>query len=191
MAEFFITGEAEADGLLAREPLALVLGMMLDQQVPMEWAFASPARLAQRLGGRLDAAEIAAMDPAELEAAFKERPALHRFPGSMAKRAQELCRALVDHYDGRAERVWSDVATGAELLARVRSLPGFGDEKARIFVALLAKRRGVRPPGWEEASAPFSDDLRRSVADADSPAALEEVRAFKKARKAIGKGKAD
>ncbi|MDP9005939.1 MAG: Fe-S cluster assembly protein HesB, partial [Actinomycetota bacterium] len=142
MAEFFITGDAEADGLLAHEPLALVLGMMLDQQVPMEWAFASPARLAQRLGGRLDAAEIAAMDPAELEAAFKERPALHRFPGSMAKRAQELCRALVDHYDGRAERVWADVATGAELLARVRSLPGFGDEKARIFVALLAKRRG-------------------------------------------------
>lgn len=191
MAEFFITGDAEADGLLAREPLALVLGMMLDQQVPMEWAFASPARLAQRLGGRLDAAEIAAMDPAELEAAFKERPALHRFPGSMAKRAQELCRALVDHYDGRAERVWADVATGAELLTRVRSLPGFGDEKARIFVALLAKRRGVCPPGWEEASAPFSDDLRRSVADADSPATLEEVRAFKKARKAIGKGKAD
>ncbi|MBW3580762.1 MAG: Fe-S cluster assembly protein HesB [Actinobacteria bacterium] len=191
MAEFFITGDAEADGLLAREPLALVLGMMLDQQVPMEWAFASPARLAQRLGGRLDAAEIAAMDPAELEAAFKERPALHRFPASMAKRAQELCRALVDHYEGRAERVWADVATGAELLARVRSLPGFGDEKARIFVALLAKRQGVRPPGWEEASAPFSDDLRRSVADADSTAALEEVRAFKKARKAVGKGKAD
>ncbi|MBW3642985.1 MAG: Fe-S cluster assembly protein HesB [Actinobacteria bacterium] len=191
MAEFFITGDAEADGLLAREPLALVLGMMLDQQVPMEWAFASPARLAQRLGGRLDAAEIAAMDPAELEAAFKERPALHRFPASMAKRAQELCRALVDHYEGRAERVWADVATGAELLARVRSLPGFGDEKARIFVALLAKRQGVRPPGWEEASVPFSDDLRRSVADADSTAALEEVRAFKKARKAVGKGKAD
>ncbi len=188
---FFITGDAEADGLLARDPLALLLGMMLDQQVPMEWAFASPARLAQRLGGRLDAREIAAMDPEVLEAAFKERPALHRYPGSMAKRAQALCQVLVDEYDGRAERVWAGAASGDELLGRVRSLPGFGDEKARIFVALLAKRRGVRPPGWEQAAAPFSDALRRSVADANSPAALEEVRAFKKARKAAGKGKAD
>ncbi|HSH22613.1 MAG TPA: HhH-GPD-type base excision DNA repair protein [Acidimicrobiales bacterium] len=190
-SNFFITGDAEADGLLAREPLALLLGMMLDQQVPMEWAFGSPARLAQRLGGRLDAAEIAEMDPEALTAAFKGPPALHRYPGSMAKRAHELCRVLVDHYDGRAENVWTDVATGAELLDRLRSLPGFGDEKARIFVAVLAKRRGVCPPGWEEAAAPFSDDLRRSVADVDSPETLEEVRAFKKARKAAGKGKAD
>ncbi len=190
-SNFFITGDAEADGLLAREPLALLLGMMLDQQVPMEWAFGSPARLAQRLGGRLDAAEIVEMDPEALTAAFKGPPALHRYPGSMAKRAHELCRVLVDHYDGRAENVWTDVATGAELLDRLRSLPGFGDEKARIFMAVLAKRRGVRPPGWEEAAAPFSDDLRRSVADVDSPETLEEVRAFKKARKAAGKGKAD
>ena len=188
---FFITGDPEADGLLERDPLALLLGMMLDQQVPMEWAFGSPARLAQRLGGRLDARELATMDPEALEAAFKERPALHRFPGAMAKRAQALCQALVDDYGGQAERVWADAASGAELLDRLRALPGFGDEKARIFVALLGKRRGVRPPGWEEASVPFSDDLRRSVADADSPAALEEVRAFKKARKAVGKGKAD
>ncbi|MDP9420478.1 MAG: Fe-S cluster assembly protein HesB [Actinomycetota bacterium] len=188
---FYITGDPEADRLLAREPLALLLGMMLDQQVPMEWAFGSPARLAERLGGRLDAREIAAMDPAALEAAFRERPALHRYPGSMAKRAQELCRTLVEDYDGQAERVWTDADTGAELLERMRALPGFGDEKARIFVAVLAKRRGVRPPGWEQAAAPFSDDLRRSVADADSPEALEEVRAFKKARKAAGKGKAD
>ena len=189
-SDFYITGNPEADGLLGREPLALLLGMMLDQQVPMEWAFASPARLAERVGG-LDAAEIAAMEPGVLEAAFRGPPALHRYPGSMAKRAQAVCRVLVEEYGGQAERVWSEAATGAELLDRVKALPGFGDEKARIFVAVLGKRRGVRPPGWEEAAAPFSDDLRRSVADADSPEALEEVRAFKKARKAAGKGKGD
>lgn len=192
MAEtsFFITGDPEVDGLLGRDPLALLLGMMLDQQVPMEWAFASPAKLAARLGG-LDAGAIAAMEPEALEAAFKEKPALHRYPGSMAKRAQELCRHLVEHYDGRAERLWDQAATGAELLERLSALPGFGVEKARIFLAVLAKRRGVRPTGWEEAAAPFSDELRRSVADADSPETLQEVRAFKQARKAAGRGKAD
>jgi uncharacterized HhH-GPD family protein len=190
-SNFYITGDPEADGLLAQEPLALLLGMMLDQQVPMEWAFASPARLAQRLGGRLDAHHIAAMEPEALEALFRERPSLHRYPGAMARRAHELCQVLVDRYDGRAENVWTGVTSGAELLDRLRSLPGFGDEKSRIFMAVLAKRRGVRPSGWEEAAAPFSDGLRRSVADVDSPETLEEVRAFKKARKAAGKGKAD
>ena len=189
-ASFFITGDPEADGLLGRDPLALLLGMMLDQQVPMEWAFASPAKLANRLGG-LDAAAIAAMDPDALEVAFKEKPALHRYPGSMARRAHELCRHLVELYDGRAERVWTDVATGEELLQRLSALPGFGQEKARIFLAVLAKRRGVRPPGWEEASAPFSDDQRRSVADVTSAETLQEVRAFKQAKKAAGKSKAD
>ncbi len=187
---FFITGDEEVDGLLGRDPLALLLGMMLDQQVPMEWAFASPAKLEARLGG-LDAGAIAAMDPEALEGAFKEKPALHRYPGSMAKRAQELCRHLVEHYDGRAEALWSDAGTGAEMLERLSALPGFGAEKARIFLAVLAKRRGVRPPGWEEAAAPFSDELRRSVADATSPETLQEVRAFKQAKKAAGKGKAD
>ncbi len=190
-ATFYITGDPDADGLLARDPLALLIGMLLDQQVPMEWAFASPARLAQRLGGRLDASEIAALDPDEVEAVFKERPSLHRFPGSMGRRTWELCRHLVEHYDGRAERVWTDPGDAAAVLARLRALPGFGDEKSRIFLAVLAKRLGVRPAGWEDAAAPFSDGQRRSVADVSSPETLEEVRAFKKAKKAAGKGKAD
>jgi uncharacterized HhH-GPD family protein len=188
---FFITGDAEADELLARDPLALLLGMLLDQQVPMEWAFGAPARLRERLGGDLDAAAIAAADPDDLARLFKGPPALHRYPASMAKRAQALCCLLVEEYDGDAERVWAGAATGDELLKRLKALPGFGDEKARIFLAVLAKRFGVCPPGWEDAAAPFSDDVRRSVADAVSPAALEEVRAYKKARKAEGKGKAD
>ncbi len=177
--------------MLARDPLALLLGMMLDQQVPMEWAFASPAKLAARLGGSLDAAVIADMETEKLEAAFKEKPALHRYPGSMARRAQELCRHLVEDYDGSAERLWIDAATGADLLERLSALPGFGPEKARIFLAVLAKRRRIRPPGWEEAAAPFSDDQPRSVADVTSPETLQEVRAFKQAKKAAGKGKAD
>ena len=190
-ADFFITGDPEADGLLAREPLALLIGMLLDQQVPMEWAFASPAKLAARLGGTLDAGAIAAMEPEAVEAAFKEKPALHRYPGSMARRTHELCRHLVEAYDGSAERVWTDPGDGVEVLARLRALPGFGDEKARIFLAVVAKRRGVRPEGWEEAAAPFSDDQRRSVADIESPETLDQVRAFKKAKKAAGKTKAD
>ncbi|MGI8758736.1 MAG: HhH-GPD-type base excision DNA repair protein [Acidimicrobiales bacterium] len=190
-AEFFITGDPEADALLAREPLALLIGMLLDQQVPMEWAFASPAKLAVRLGGTLDAAEIAGMEPEALEAAFKQKPALHRYPASMARRTQELCRHLVEVYDGTAERVWTGPGDGAEVLARLRALPGFGDEKARIFLAVVAKRRGVRPEGWEKAAAPFSDDQRRSVADIESPETLEAVRAFKKAKKAAGKTKGD
>ena len=156
----------------------------------MEWAFASPAKLAARLGG-LDAGAIAAMDPEMLESVFREKPALHRYPGSMARRAHELCRHLVEAYGGQAERVWADVATGEELLGRLSALPGFGQEKARIFLAVLAKRRGIRPPGWEEAAAPFSDDQRRSVADVTSAETLQEVRAFKQARKAAGKGKGD
>jgi uncharacterized HhH-GPD family protein len=190
-ATFFMTGDPEADGLLAREPLALLIGMLLDQQVPMEWAFGSPARLKARLGGQLDATAIAALDPDQLEAAFRGPPALHRFPGSMAKRTAALCEALVDGYGGQAEALWEGVASGDELLQRLRALPGFGAEKARIFLAVLAKRLGVRPPGWEEAAAPFSDDRRRSVADAVSPEALEEVRAFKREKKAAGRGKAD
>lgn len=185
-----ITGNPEADYLLETCPLALMLGMLLDQQVPMEWAFIGPYRLRERLGGTLDAATIAAMDPADLEAAFREKPALHRFPGAMAKRAQALCQHLVEGYDGRAEGVWADATSGAELLRRLRELPGYGDEKARIFLALLAKRLGVRPAGWEEAAAPFSDPTPRSVADIDSPEALQQVREWKRAQKARGKGKA-
>jgi uncharacterized HhH-GPD family protein len=186
-----VTGDPEADKLLVDDPLALTIGMLLDQQVPMEWAFSGPLRLRDKLGGRLDATEIAALDPAELEAIFKGPPALHRYPGSMAKRTQALCQYLVEHYGGDAAAVWAGVDDGGELLRRVRALPGFGADKARIFTALLAKRFGVRPPGWEQATAPFSDDQPRSVADVDSPESLQRVRSWKKAMKAQGKTKGD
>lgn len=155
----------------------------------MEWAFASPLKLQERLRGTLDAATIASMPLEELEAIFKGPPALHRYPGSMAKRAQQLCQHLVAEYDGQADAVWSGVQSGDELFARLRALPGFGGEKAKIFQALLAKRFGIAPPGWEEPAKPFSDSTHRSIADVDSPEALLEVRAFKKMMKAKGKGK--
>lgn len=186
-----VTGDPDADALLVEDPLALLLGMLLDQQVPMEWAFKGPFTLKGRLGGRLDATEIAAMDPADVEARFKEKPALHRYPGSMAKRAQALCQFLVDNYGGDAAQVWAGVDDGAELLDRLRALPGYGEEKAKIFLAILGKRLGVRPAGWEKAAVPFSDNTPRSVADIDSAESLQRVREFKKAMKAKGKGKAD
>jgi uncharacterized HhH-GPD family protein len=186
-----VTGDPEADKLLVDDPLALTIGMLLDQQVPMEWAFSGPLRLRDKLGGRLDAVEIAALDPATLEAMFKGPPALHRYPGSMAKRTQALCQYLVDNYGGDAAGVWTGVDDGAELLRRVRALPGFGADKSKIFTAMLAKRFGVRPPGWEQAAAPFSDDQPRSVADIDSPETLQRVRSWKKAMKAQGKTKFD
>jgi uncharacterized HhH-GPD family protein len=186
-----VTGDPEADKLLVDDPLALTIGMLLDQQVPMEWAFSGPLRLRDKLGGRLDAAEIAALDPATLETMFKGPPALHRYPGSMAKRTQALSQYLVDNYGGDAAAVWTGVDDGAELLRRVRALPGFGADKSKIFTAMLAKRFGVRPPGWEQATAPFSDDQPRSVADIDSPETLQRVRSWKKAMKAQGKTKSD
>jgi uncharacterized HhH-GPD family protein len=186
-----VTGDPEADKLLVDDPLALTIGMLLDQQVPMEWAFSGPLRLREKLGGRLDAAEIAALDPVELEAMFKGPPALHRYPGSMAKRTQALCQHLVDHYGGDAAAVWTGVDDGNELLRRVKALPGFGADKSKIFTALLAKRFGVQPAGWEQATAPFSDDQPRSVADVDSPETLQRVRSWKKVMKAQGKSKAD
>jgi uncharacterized HhH-GPD family protein len=186
-----ITGDEQADRLLEESPLALLIGMLLDQQVPMEWAFRAPHRLRERLGDRLDADTVAELDADELLAAFKGPPALHRFPGSMARRTQDLCRHLVEHYEGDAAALWRDATTGDELLTRLRALPGFGDEKARIFTALLAKRFAVRPAGWEEAAGPFSDATPRSVADIDSAASLESVRTWKRAQKAKGKTKAD
>ena len=185
-----ITGDAEADQFLAADPLALLIGMLLDQQVPMEWAFRGPHTLRSRLGG-LDAAAIAAMDPAAVEAAFSTKPALHRYPGSMAKRTHALSRHLVDHYGGDAAAVWRDAPSGEELLRRLQALPGFGPEKAKIFLALLAKQFGVKPRGWKAAAAPFSDAVPRSVADIDSPEALARVREWKRAQKAKGRGKAD
>ncbi len=184
-----VTGDPEADHLVNSDPLALLIGMLLDQQVPMEKAFHSPYDLKERMGGRLDAAEIAEADPDELAALFAERPALHRFPGSMAGRTQELCRRLVDEYGGRAEHVWDDVGTGQELFARLRALPGFGEQKARIFVALLAKRMGVTPPGWDAAAGTYGKPGWFSVADIDGPDALARVREHKRALKAEAKAK--
>jgi uncharacterized HhH-GPD family protein len=175
-----ITGDDEADGLLTRDPLALLIGMVLDQQVPLEWAFSGPKELRRRLGGRLDAKEIASMDPDELAEAFIKKPALHRYPGSMAKRVQDMCRVVADSYGGNAKRLWTGAESGAELLSRVRELPGFGEQKAKIFVALLGKQLGVRPGGWEAASAPYSDaGSTRSVADIVDSKSLATVRAFK------------
>jgi uncharacterized HhH-GPD family protein len=189
-AKIPITGNVDADKLLEDNPLAILIGMLLDQQVPMEWAFTGPYTLQQRLG-TLDAAQIAAMDPDEFLAVAKGPPAIHRFPGSMGKRVQALAQAIVDDYDGDAGAVWRDVETGGELHRRLIALPGYGEEKTRIFIALLAKRFGVRPKGWEEAAGPFSDDTPRSVADIDSPETLARVRQWKQARKAAGKTKSD
>jgi uncharacterized HhH-GPD family protein len=189
-ATFFITGDADADKLLHDDPLALLLGMLFDQQVPMEWAFASPAKLKDRLG-HLDAVKIAEMDPDAFVSVCCEKPAIHRFPGSMGKRAYEVCKVVADEYDGDASRIWTGVADGKEVLDRLLALPGFGGEKARIFLAILGKRMGVQPAGWEAAASPFSDEVRRTVADADTPEHLLEVRAFKKMQKAAKKSKAD
>ncbi len=186
----YLTGDPEADGLLEREPLALLIGMLLDQQVPMEKAFHSPFDLKTRLGGRLEAAAIADADPGELAAVFAERPALHRFPGSMAGRTQQLCRDLVENYEGRAEDVWTTAATGKELFANLKALPGFGEQKARIFVALLAKRMGVKPPGWDDVAGAYSRAGWFSVADIDGPESLARVREYKRATKAAAKAKA-
>jgi uncharacterized HhH-GPD family protein len=184
-----VTGDADADALLVTDPFALLVGMLLDQQVPMEWAFRGPASLRARLGG-LDARAIAAAPVDDLEAVFRTKPALHRYPGSMAKRTHALAVHIVDTYDGDAARIWTTTADAPELLARLRALPGFGEEKAKIFLAVLGKRLQVAPAGWEACATPFSDDEPRSVADIDSPEALQRVRAFKQAKKAQGKTKA-
>ena len=184
-----LSGDPDADELLATDPLALLIGMLLDQQVPMERAFHSPYDLKERLGGRLDGAEIAAMDPDELAVVFRGPPALHRFPGSMAARTQDLSRHLVEHYGGRADRVWNEAKTGQELFANLKALPGFGEQKARIFVALLAKRLGVTPAGWEEVAGGYGQPGWFSVADIDGPDALARVREHKRAMKAEAKAK--
>ncbi len=186
-----ITGNPEADALLAREPLALLIGMLLDQQVPMEWAFKGPHSLKERLGGELDAGAIAAMGEDALVEVFCAKPALHRYPAVMARRTHELCQFVVDRYGGDAGRIWKGVRSGEELYRRVRELPGYGEEKAKIFVAILAKRFGKKPDGWEAAAAPFSDEVPRSVADVGSAEALVKVREFKKAQKAAKRSKAD
>lgn len=176
-----------ANALLDADPLALLLGMMLDQQVTMEKAFSSPAVLAERMGvTRLDAAEIAAADPARVEEWFRTPPALHRYPGSMAQRAQALCALLVEKYGGDAAAVW-DTDDAAELFRRLRELPGFGEQKARIFLALLGKQRHVTPQGWQEAAGEYGQPGFRSVADIVDDASLVKVREHKQQVKAAAK----
>ena len=180
--------DPQANELLGRSPLALLLGMVLDQQVPMEKAFSSPYVLAQRLGHEPDAAELAGYDPEALVEVFARPPALHRFPKAMAARVQEVCRVLVERYDGDPARLWSDVTDGRELLRRVGELPGFGRQKAQIFVALLGKRFGVTPDGWREAAGDYGDaDAHRSVAEVTDPESLRRVREFKQRMKAEAK----
>ncbi len=184
-----ITGDAAADQFLDQSSFALLVGMMLDQQYPMEHAFRGPAKVAGRLGG-FEPQRIAAADPEEFAALCATPPAIHRFPGSMAARLQELARIVVADYDGRAERIWTEAADGRDLLRRVQALPGFGAQKARIFVALLAKQLGVRPEGWERACGDYALDGYRSVADVVDPDSLHKVRDHKKEQKAAAKAAA-
>lgn len=190
MATLNLTGEAEADRLLSRNAFALLVGMLLDQQIAMEQAFVGPARLEERLGLALTPAAVAGTDPDRLEELFREKPAIHRYPGSMAKRVHALATTLVSDYDGDAEAVWRDVADGRELKRRLNALPGFGDQKARIFVALLGKQCGVTPDGWREAAGDYGLDGRRSIADVVDQDSLLEVRAWKQAKKAAAKADA-
>lgn len=171
------TEDEEANRLLAADPLALLIGMLLDQQYPMERAFLGPQLLRRRLGAELDAAHIAGMEPEALESIFKGPPAIHRFPGSMARRTQELCRAIAADYEGDAARLWNTAEDGAELLRRLRALPGFGEAKARIFVGVLGKRLGVAPDGWEDEAADWP-----SIADV---AAWEDVFALRERKRAM------
>jgi uncharacterized HhH-GPD family protein len=184
-----ITGEPAADALLDRDPFALLAGMLLDQQFPMERAFAGPQKIAERLGvDHLDPGLVAAQDPDEFAALCATPPAVHRYPGSMAARLQALAGIILEQYDGDAAALWTGAPTGADLLARLRSLPGFGDAKARIFVALLGKQRGVQPPGWREAAGAYAEDgSHRSVADVVDADSLAKVRAFKQEQKRAAK----
>lgn len=189
MPTLYLATEEPADELLSTDPLALLVGMLLDQQVPMEWAFGAPYRLAERMGvERLNAAQIADYDPDELTTLFSTPPALHRFPGSMAKRTQQLCQYLVDEYDGNAAAVWHGAADGADLVRRLGRLPGFGKQKAQIFAALLGKQLGVRPDGWREAAGDYGEPgVFRSVADITDDGSLARVRVYKKEMKAAAK----
>jgi uncharacterized HhH-GPD family protein len=184
-----LASTTQANELLAQDPLALLVGMLLDQQIPMEKAFTSPQVLAERMAtARLDAHQIANYDPDAFESLFREVPALHRFPAAMAKRVQELCRGLVEQYDGDAATVWKTAATGQELASRIAGLPGFGQQKAKIFTALLGKQFDVRPTGWREAAGAYGEaGSHRSVADVTDADSLIKVRTFKKEQKAAAK----
>lgn len=188
MGTLYITGIDKADKLLNSNGNALLIGMLLDQQVPMEWAFTGPHTLKTRLG-HLDPKKIADMDPERFLAICLEKPAIHRFPKAMAQRIQGVCRVLADKYKGKAENIWRDVDDADELFRRLREFPGYGQEKAQIFVALLAKRFDVAPRGWKKTAGVFSDSKPRTVADITSPETLLKVRAWKKAEKAADRDK--
>ena len=172
------TGDREADALLASDPVALLIGFVLDQQVPLQKAFSGPLELRRRIG-TLDPKAIAAMDPEKLDAAFRERPALHRFPGNMARRTREMSEAIARDYDGDARRIWSDAADGRTLYKRLMALPGIGEMKAGTLVAILGRRFGVQPAGWQDVV-----PNHPTLADVDSPTTLAEYQAGKRARKA-------
>ncbi|MXX01666.1 MAG: Fe-S cluster assembly protein HesB [Acidimicrobiia bacterium] len=178
------TNNAAADRLLAEDSLALLIGMLLDQQFPMERAFFGPYLLQERLGGPLDAGEIAEWDPEEFAAIFRGPPAIHRYPASMAKRTQALCRTLVDEYDGVAERLWKEAGDGRDLYKRLKSLPGYGEMKSRVFVGILGKRMGIQPPGWEDEAA-----QRPSIADVARWEDVAELREMKREMKKAAKAK--
>ncbi|HEY7597841.1 MAG TPA: HhH-GPD-type base excision DNA repair protein [Actinophytocola sp.] len=186
----WLTEDPEANKLLDREPLALLIGMLLDQQVQIEVAFLGPKKLLDRMGS-LDANTIADYDQEKFLAICSTPPAIHRFPGSMGKRVQALCQAIVADYDGRAENVWTQGdPNGAEVLKRLKALPGFGEAKAKIFLALLGKQRGLAAAGWEKAAGDYSTKgSHLSVADITDPESLQHVRAYKKEMKAAAKAK--
>jgi uncharacterized HhH-GPD family protein len=184
-----ITGDAASDQVLTDSPFAVVVGMMLDQQYPMEHAFRGPAKVLDRFGS-IEPDAIAAADPDEFAALCSTPPAIHRFPVSMSARLQELARLVVDKYDGDAARLWTEATSGKDLLKRVMELPGFGKQKAQIFVSLLAKQLGVRPDGWEAVVGDYALEGYRSVADVIDPASLQKVRDFKKEKKAAARAQA-
>ena len=184
-----ITGDAHADEVLTASPFALLVGMMLDQQYPMEHAFRGPAKVLDRFGS-IEPSAIATADPAEFKALCSTPPAIHRFPGSMAERLQTLAAIVEDRYAGHAERLWTEASSGADLMKRLTELPGFGKQKAQIFTALLAKQLGVRPDGWEQAVGDYALEGFRSVADVTDPASLQKVRDYKQQKKAQAKAKA-
>ena len=182
-----IAQDPEADKVLSEDPFALLMGMLLDQQFPMERAFAGPAKVLERFGS-LDPAEIASADPEQFAALCSPPPAVHRFPGSMAARIQALAVHIVAEYDGRTERLWTEATSGRELLRRLQALPGFGKQKSQIFVALVAKQLGIQPEGWADVAGDYAEPgSYRSVADVVDAVSLEKVRAFKKEKKAAAK----
>ena len=183
-----LASDERGNALLERDPLALLAGMLLDQQVPMEKAFSGPGVLAERLGvDRLDAETLATYDEQALVELFARPPAVHRYPAAMAGRLQQMCRAIVERYDGDAARVWEGAQDGADLRRRLQALPGFGEQKAKIFIALLAKQRGLDLPGWKEAAGDYGETGFRSVADVVDDESLLKVRAYKKEAKAAAK----